>query len=77
MNLYRLDYESPNGDLEPVTDILGPVLLKHWPTVRQQALALANNTGAVVRITRISGAGALKVVAHASGETHRIHRVTR
>lgn len=78
MNLYRLDYESPDGTLTPV---IGPVmrdyLTRYLSTAREDALRLANETGAVIRITRISGAGTLTPILRASGETHRIHRVKR
>jgi hypothetical protein len=74
MNLYRLDYESPDGTLTAVSDWRGDYLTRSHATARADALKLACETGVVIRCTRISGAGAMKVMWHASGETRRIHR---
>jgi hypothetical protein len=78
MNLYRLDFEAPDGTLDPVSNLFGNDYLgRSYTSARRDALAEANRTGRVVRITRISGAGSLKAVAWASGETHRIHKPRR
>lgn len=76
MNLYRLDYESPDGSLSAVKSLGGKVdwLSRYLAEARRYALSLANESGAVVRITKISGAGCLTPILRASGETHRIHR---
>jgi hypothetical protein len=76
VNLYRLDYESPNGELRAVRDriVSSDYLSRHLSDARRYALDLANATGSVVRITKISGGGTLTPILRASGETGRIHR---
>ena len=77
MNLYRLDFEAPDGRLDPVTSWVGDYLTRHYAEARTDALTLANDSGRVVRITRIGPSGHLTPIAHASGETHRIHRIRK
>lgn len=76
MNLYRLDYLSPDGVATPVYDPLWPGnwLSRHASYARETAIRIAQETGAIVQVTRISGAGAMKPTLLASGETGRCHR---
>jgi len=74
MNLYRLDYLAPDGSTDACTDWRGDYLSRQYAQARTDAKKIGDATGAVIQITRISGAGSMKVVARYSGETHRFHR---
>lgn len=76
MNLYRLDYVSPDGATEAVYDPLwrGAFLTQRATYARERAIHIAAETRRDVQITRISGAGTLKPTLVVDGITGRCHR---
>lgn len=55
MNLYRAD--APNAG--PLTDLLGPCLMRRYRAACDSAQAYANRVREPVTLTRISGSGTL------------------
>lgn len=60
MNLYRLDYQHPDGTESAVTDFVGDVLIRNAKTARARAGIRASATGTPVLISRIKGAGLIR-----------------
>jgi hypothetical protein len=74
MNLYRLDYLTPEGATgEAVHDWRGDYLARSAATARTDASTAAQAAGAPVAITRISGGGSMK----RTGIAHPDGRITR
>lgn len=66
MNLYRLDVQVPaehGGGSYPVSDILGPRLIRSHAAAREAGRMAAACSGWPVTLTRISGAGAMRAMA--------------
>lgn len=66
MPLYRLDYietGTSSENTEPVRDpvIGGDLLTRHMTTARSRAIELSAKDGRAIQITRIAGAGLMKV----------------
>jgi hypothetical protein len=58
MNLYRLDREARDGtDLGPVSDMLGPCLIRRWTAARTLAVETARGQDCYVIVSRINGGG--------------------
>jgi hypothetical protein len=73
MNLYRLDVIA-NGTSYPVEDWLGPRLFRSRSRVNECGADIARNEGYNVRLTRIQGAGTMKVMGTFTADSGRFQR---
>lgn len=73
MNLYRLDYQLPHGRELAVSDLLGPTLIRSRRMAEDVGRQQAEAEGYRIKLTRIHGAGSLKVLGyfHPSGTFER------
>lgn len=71
MALYRLDYLD-GENTEPVRDpvIGGDLLTRHMTTARSRALQISGDVDRPIQISRISGAGQMKVTLVVDPDGH-------
>lgn len=62
MNIYRIDIEQPDGSHRALTDILGPQLIRSRQQANAKARRAAATMGRGAMLTRISGAGTVRVM---------------
>lgn len=62
MNLYRFDFQHPDGTSEPVTDFLGTVLMRSRFAANDRGRFLAQSRSVNVQLSRIQGAGRVTVM---------------
>lgn len=73
--LYRIDLSYPNGRTVPLTDLLGPRLIRSYHAARSAAVAAANEildeAGGMpdAQLTRIGRAGRLSAAGHVKAGT--------
>ena len=77
MTLYRLDYVNRytlDDASAPVRDLLGDYLSRSWSKARERAIRESEtHPDSAIRVTRISGAGAMRVTALAmDGRVRRV-----
>jgi hypothetical protein len=73
MNLYRLDYITTDGAI-PVEDFIGPRLFRSRSRVNECGADIARNDGYNVRLTRIQGAGSMKIMGTFTADSGRFQR---
>lgn len=84
MNLYRVDIirASDGAPISTVSDMLGPRLIRAWKDARRAAIDAVSVDAAPMggigaRITRISGAGSLRVVGFVKAGSSTVERVNQ
>lgn len=62
MNLYRIDLQQPDGTFQPLSDFLGPRLIRSRTAADNAARMATATTRLPAQVTRIRGAGQVTIM---------------